>query len=303
MELRYLESFLAVAEERHFGRAAARLHLSQPSLSQHLQRLERSMGVRLVDRGPHRVELTAAGVVFQDEARRLLGRLQAAIDAAKEADAGHHGSVRVGFNYPAGRRVLPPTLRRLAQCYPRIRPVLAERRSGPQLSAVEAGELDVALIFGIPPDPSFASRLAFRTSLMALVADHHPLACRGEVSFAELCVHPCVLFRRELSPAPYDALMLSAQRAGVELDVADEVDDSIGTAMVVATGAVVGFASAERAREAAGMGLKAIALVDPEPTLDVSVVWSATAATPSARRFLECVEAVGPFHRRPSPGD
>lgn len=299
MELRYLESFLAVADERHFGRAAARLHLSQPSLSQHLQRLERSMGVRLVDRGPHRVVLTAAGVAFEGEARRLLGQLRAAVDAAREADAGHHGCVRVGFNYPAGRRVLPRTLQRLAASYPGIKPVLAERRSGPQLAAVAAGELDVALVFGTPSNPGVASRLAFRTSLMALVADHHPLATRSAVSFAELGEHRCVLFQRVLSPASHDALVLGAQHAGVELDVADEVDDSIGTAMVVATGAVVGFASRERATEAAGLGLKAVALVDPEPVLDVSVAWSATAAAPATRPFLECVDAAGPFDESP----
>ncbi|MGP4016912.1 LysR family transcriptional regulator [Saccharopolyspora sp. 5N708] len=295
MELRYLESFLAVADERHFGRAAARLHLSQPSLSQHVQRLERAVGVRLVDRGPHRVQLTAAGAVFQQDARRLLGQLREAINAAKEADAGHHGTVRVGFNYPAGRRVLPATLSRLADSYPGLRPVLVEKRSGPQLAGVAAGELDVALVFGAPTDAAYASRLVFSTPLMALVATQHPLAARREVSFAELCEHRCLLFKRELSPACYDALVMAARHAGAELDVADEVDDSIGTAMVVATGSAVGFASAERATEAAGMGLKPIVLVEPEPIVDVCIVWSAGGAAPSTQRFLDCVAAAGPF--------
>ncbi|HVV19381.1 MAG TPA: LysR substrate-binding domain-containing protein [Pseudonocardiaceae bacterium] len=279
MELRHLEAFLAVADELHFGRAAARLHISQPSLSQRLQRLERAVGVRLVDRGPHRVALTAAGQAFRVEARRLLGDLRDAVDTARAVGVGHAGIVRVGFNYPAGRRVLPPTLRRLARTHPRLRSVLAEARSGPQLAGLAAGELDVALVFGTPA--GHASRLLFRTSLMALVGAGHPLYGRREVSFAELAEHPCVLFRRELSPAAYDALT----GCGV-LDVVADVDDSMGTAMVVAAGAVVGFASATRAVDAAGMGLHAVALVDPEPTVDVSVAWD---ATPAAHGFLSCL--------------
>jgi DNA-binding transcriptional LysR family regulator len=289
MELRYMESFLAIAEELHFGRAAARLHISQPSLSQHLQRLERSMGVRLVDRGPHQVALTDAGQVFQGEARRLLGDLRDAVETTRKVGSGHAGTVRVGFNYPAGRRVLPSTLSQMARRHPGLRPVLTEQRSGPQLADLAAGDLDVALVFGNPTDPFYASRIAFRTSLMALVGTGHPLYGRRTVTFAELSHHPCILFNRELSPATHDTLTAAARRSGTTLDVADEVDDSMATAMVVATGSVVGFASAIRAVEASAMGLTAVALVDPEPVLDVSVVWPATDPTPAARSFLSCL--------------
>lgn len=295
MELRYLESFLAIAEELHFGRAAESLYISQPSLSQHLQRLESAVGVRLVDRGPHRVALTDAGEVFRDEARRLLGQLRDAVEMAREVGNGHTGTVRVGFNYPAGRRVLPPTLDRLARVHPRLRPVLVEKRSGPQLSDLASGKLDVALVFGPPGGSCFTSRVMFRTPLMALVAPGHSLAGREAVSFAELAEHPCILFNRELSPASYDALVQSALQGGARLNIADEVDDSMATAMVVATGAVVGFASAPRAVEASGMGLTAVALVDPVPALDVCVVWPARNATPTARSFLACLEAAVPF--------
>ncbi|HEX5120695.1 MAG TPA: LysR family transcriptional regulator [Pseudonocardiaceae bacterium] len=289
MELRHLESFLAIADELHFGRAAARLHISQPSLSQHLRHLERSVGTRLVDRGPHQVALTAAGEVFRTEARRLLDDLRDAVETTREIGTGRAGTVRVGFNYPAGRRVLPPTLNLLSRKHPKLRPVLVEKRSGPQLAELAAGELDVALVFGTPADSCFATRTAFRTSLMALVGTGHPLCGRDEVTFAELADHPCILFDRDLSPAAYDTLTSAAASAGSTLDVTDEVDDSMATAIVVATGSVVGFASAIRATEAAGMGLWAAALVDPEPVLDVSVVWPARDTAPAARSFLSCL--------------
>lgn len=289
MELRHLESFLALAEELHFGRAAAKLHLSQPSLSQHVQRLEREVGVRLVNRGPHHVTLTAAGAVLRGRAGRLLGELADAIVLTREVGAGQVGTVRIGFNYPAGRRVLPPTLNLLARTHPRLRPVMVEKRSGPQLADLAAGELDVALVFGRPADPYYASRTAFRTSLVGLVGQGHPLYGRDQVPFTELADHPCILFDRDLSPASHDALTGAAQRCGVELAVVDEVDDSMATAMVVATGAVVGFASAIRAADTAGMGLWPVTLADPEPALDVSVVWPAREPTPVAHTFLSCL--------------
>ena len=292
MELRHLESFLVLAEELHFGRAAARLHISQPSLSQHLQRLERAVGVRLVDRGPHHVTLTEAGEAFRGRARRLLGELADAVTVARHIDAGQAGTVRVGFNYPAGRRVLPPTLNLLARKHPRVRTVLAEQRSGPQLAGLAGGELDVALVFGTPTDPYYASRTAFRTSLVAVVGAAHPLHGRVSLSFTELADHPCILFDRDLSPASHDALTGAAGRAGTELAVVDEVDDSTATGMVVAAGSVVGFASATRAADSAGLGLWPIRLVDPEPVLDVSVVWPAHDAAPVAHSFLSCL-AIG----------
>ncbi|MES9539566.1 LysR substrate-binding domain-containing protein [Actinomadura sp. NPDC000600] len=295
MELRHLESFLAIADELHFGRAAAALHISQPSLSQHLQRLERSMGVRLVDRGSHHVTLTEAGEVFRAEARRLLDQLRDAVEMTRKVGSGYAGTVRVGFNYPAGRRVLPLTLDRLAQAYPRLRPELVEKRSGPQLADLVAGRLDVALLFGVPEGPYFASRALFRTPLMALVAPGHPLFGRRSMPFRELAEHRSILFSRELSPASHDALSQAAKQSGIRLNVTDEVNDSMATAMVIATGTVVGFASATRAVETSAMGLSAVALVEPEPTLDVCAVWPARDSSPGARVFLACLEAAAPF--------
>ncbi|WP_235487182.1 LysR family transcriptional regulator, partial [Frankia sp. AvcI1] len=98
MELRHLVSFLAIADELHFGRAAARLHLSQPSLSQQLQRLERSLGVELVARTSHDVRLTAAGKAFEAEARAIISQMRKATHTAREVAAGRTGVVSVGYN-------------------------------------------------------------------------------------------------------------------------------------------------------------------------------------------------------------
>lgn len=150
MELRHVRAFLTLTEELHFGRAATRLHLSQPTLSEHLRRLERAVGAELVDRGPPGVDLTDADRAFEPAARRALTELETARLAARDIASGRAGTLRIGFNYPAGSRVLPATLRLLRDRHPHLRVRLSELRSGPQLDALTDGRLDVAFAFGPP---------------------------------------------------------------------------------------------------------------------------------------------------------
>ncbi|OHV28959.1 LysR family transcriptional regulator [Parafrankia soli] len=294
MELRYLASFLAIAEELHFGRAAARLHLAQPSLSQQLQRLERDIGVELVSRSSHEVKLTAAGRAFETEARRLLDATRRAVTVAREAASGRTGMISIGFNYPAGQRVLQPTLLRLAAEYPGVSTTLWEARSGPQLSALAEGRLDVALVFAGPPSAQLRSQRVLTVPLVAVVSRRHPWAARSEVPFRELADQPCVLFRREQSPAMHDAILAAADRCGIALTVSDEVDDSGATGIVVTTKPVVGFASAARGAHPPGHGLAAVRLVDPTPTVGMYAVWRPD-PQPVVGAFLDCLEAAGPF--------
>src|SRR5437588_3546458 len=158
MEFRHLLSFLAIADELHFGRAAAKLHLTQPSLSQQLQRLERTLGVELVARTSHEVRLTQAGRAFEAQARTIVGQMQKAAQTAREAAAGRTGMINVGYNFPAGQHVLPVTLAKMAADYPKVTVALWEKRTGPQLAALAAGELDVALVYGHPMTAEFQYR-------------------------------------------------------------------------------------------------------------------------------------------------
>lgn len=297
MEFRYLQSFLVLAEELHFGRAAARLHLAQPSLSQQLQRLERHVGVELVERSSHHVRLTAAGHAFRVEARRILDQAGHAVSAAREVAAGRVGTLRVGFNCPAGVRVLPRTLARLAVEHPGVTARLTERRSGAQLAAVAAGGLDVALVFGGSGSPDLRARPLLRVPVVAVVGERHRFASRAAIAFADLVRQPCVLFRRDLSPALHDAVVGGAQRAGATLDVAEEVDDSAATGIVLACRPLVGFASAVRASDALVRGLRAVPIVDPVPTVELHAVWRADAG-PLVEAFLGCLGAAGPFEEQ-----
>lgn len=293
LELRYIRSFLAIAEELHFGRAAARLHLAQPSLSQQLQRLERQVGAELVTRSSREVKLTAAGRAFETEAKRLLEHADRAIIAAREVAAGRSGSISIGFNFDAGRRVLAPTLRQLNADFPHLSTTLWEARSGVLISALKEGKIDVALSFAGPAMEPLRSHRLLTVPLALLLGEHHRWADRSQVPFRDLARDRVLLFRREASPAMYDTIFATADRCGISLPVSGYVDDSGATAMVVSTRPVVAFASSARGRVPT-KGLIVAQLVDPQPMVGVYVIWRPD-PTPAVSMFLRSLEVAGPF--------
>jgi DNA-binding transcriptional LysR family regulator len=292
----YIVSFLAIAEELHFGRAAARLHLTQPALHQRLQRLEETVGARLVHRASHEVSLTAAGRAFEIEARKALVVTDQAVTLAREAASGRMGTITIGFNYAPGERILQSTLRRLNADYPDVTTALWEARSGPQLDALSAGKLDVALVFGGGISQEFRSRRVGTAELVGLVGLSHPWATREEVLFRDLAHVQCVLFRRQQSPAMHDAIVAAAQRCGFTLNIVEEIDDSSATRVIVSTKPVVGFASNYRARQAPNWGLRAVRLVNPVPTVGMYAVWRPD-PRPAVQAFLNSLTAAEPLFR------
>ena len=299
MELRHLHSFLAIAEELHFGRAAARLHLAQPSLSQQLQRLEQSVGVQLVARSSHEVRLTPAGAVFDTEARGILAHVERACDAARQAAAGRTGTLHLGYNFPAGQFVLPRALSRVHRELPDVVVAPREMRTGPQIEGLLDGSLDIAMLYGRPAEAALGSRRLMRLPLVALVGERHPWASLPQVPFGELANQPCVLFRREQSPSMYDLITRTAQQAGFALDIVDQVDDPVATSIVVSTRNVVGFCSAPRATAvcagATGIRPVALPLVNPTPALELHAVWRVDQDNALVEEFMRCLEAAGPF--------
>lgn len=299
MEFKHLRAFLSIADELHFGRAAAKLHLTQPSLSQQLRQLERTLGVELVARTSHEVGLTRAGRAFEVEARAIVAQVDKARRSAHDAAAGRSGTVHVGYNFPAGQHILPATVRRMHAEYPDVTVLLAEKRTGPQLDALADGELDVALVYGRPVRPEFRHRRLLRVPLVAVVGDGHRWAGRPGVPFAELAQEPCVLFRRELSPAMYDAIVSGAAAAGIRLNIACELDDPGATEIMVAVRPLVGFTSASRAMLAGsvlgGTRTVPVPLFDPVPALDLYAAWCEPARNPLRDTFLRCLDEAGPF--------
>lgn len=292
METQHLEAFLVLAEELHFGRAAERLHMAQPTLSQQLQRLERDVGTKLVGRSSRTVLLTPAGHAFRPQAASIIEQLRSASRAALAAADGRAGTVRVGFNYPAGSIVLPGVVTSLESRHPEIELNLRELRTGPQLQALRTGRLDAALVYGAPRHASFQSLFLLDVPIVAVVGKQHPWAARTEADFAELADEACLLFEREQSPAMYDTLLECAEERGISLTVADVVDDPLATAILASVRRVIAFASAPRAMAlslagAAGRA-RVIELHNPTPSLPLHLVWRHQPG-PLVETFVEAV--------------
>jgi DNA-binding transcriptional LysR family regulator len=207
VELRQLRYFVAVAEELHFRRAAARLHISQPPLSQQIARLEDELGARLLNRTRRRVELTPAGDAFLRDARAALAQIEAAAATAQRIDTGHAGTLRVSFVGSALLSIVPGIVQRFRGARPEVEIELHERSTVDQLRALSAGVIDIGLVR--PPVDAAAdlcTEVVLRERTVAAIPAGHPLARLRRVPLARLATEPLVLFPRAQAPGFHDLL-------------------------------------------------------------------------------------------------
>ena len=209
MELRQLRYYVAVAEELHFRRAAERLHMSQPPLSNQLRRLESELGLPLMMRSRRRVELTPAGEAFLRDSRRLLRDLDEAVHTARRIDAGQTGELRISFVGSALLSLVPNMVRRYRALRPDIELQLRERSTEDQLRELRAHTIDVALV-PLPVDaPDLRTEVLRRERAVAALPAAHPLARLERVPLARLAAEPLVLFPRAQAPGLHDRLLAS----------------------------------------------------------------------------------------------
>ena len=221
-DLRRLRYFVAVAEELHFGRAARRLNVSQPPLSVQIRTLEREVGTPLLIRTQRRVELTEAGRVLLDDARRLLDQAEAAIIHARRAAGGTVGRLTIGFVSTVDYSILPPLVRRFRQKHPGIALKLLELTGDRQQALLQSGELDLGLSILPSPAAGLTMRPVFREPLIAAVPANHALASRRRTPLRSLASEPFIQFPRELAPRLYDLAIAACQRAGFTPHLAQE---------------------------------------------------------------------------------
>jgi DNA-binding transcriptional LysR family regulator len=209
MELRQLRYFVAVAEELHFRRAAERLHMTQPPLSNQVRRLEDELGCPLMIRSRRRVELTSAGSAFLRDAQRLLGELDGAIQNARRVHAGQAGQLRISFVGSALLSLVPNVVRRYRAAHPDVELQLRERSTEEQLRDLRAGSIDVALV-PLPVDaPDLRTEVLLRERAVAVLPAAHPLAELERVPPLRLGAEPLVLFPRAQAPGLHDRLLAS----------------------------------------------------------------------------------------------
>lgn len=295
-----VRSFVAVAEELHFGRAAERLQMTQPPLSRQIQKLEKSVGAQLLERDNRRVELTGAGAAFLDEAYRLLNLVEGAGDLARRVDAGAAGVVRLGFTAVSAISILGPLLRRLTAALPDVEVLLSERVTQAQVDGIRRGELDIGL--ARPPFDTalLSSKVVLREPLMAVVPADHPLAALDRpLAPQDFEGQPVIGYHPQQSRYFHELSVRFLANAHPRIE--QRVHQVLTAMLLVAADRGLALAPASATSlQVEGVVFKDLAHgggdtrldADPERPVELYAVWSREAVTPVVRRVLDVVTRV-----------
>jgi len=236
LELRHLRYFRVVADELHFGRAAARLGVAQPTLSVQIKHLETRVGARLFERHTRQVSLTDAGRTLDEAAGRILRDVDTAVEATREVHAGHAGVLRVGFGPTLMLSTLAHVVRTYRQRHPGVRIDLREMPTSEQLTALLRGELDVGFVRGADADPRLHVELFAREPLLIALHGDHPGASAARVPLASLANDPWVLFPRAIAPRLHEQVIRLCRQAGFTPNVVQESREVYTTVGLVGAG-------------------------------------------------------------------
>ena len=224
IELRPLRQFVAVAEELHFGRAAQRLAMTQPPLTQAVQALERKLGVALFERTRRSVALTPAGQALLEQARRLLRAADALPALVSAAAAGRTGRLRLAFVSSIAYGPLPLWLRALREAHPDVQLQLREATLDVQLAAFAADEIDAGFVLHAPgaAPAGFVALSVLVEPMWLVLPEGHPAAARKTLRDADIADTPLVIFPRAVTPSLYDAVLAVQRARGLTPQVAQE---------------------------------------------------------------------------------
>jgi len=289
--LEQLRGLVAVAEELHFGRAAARLRMTQPPLSRQIQKLEAAIGVRLLDRDNRRVALTPAGEAFLREARRVLAIAEAAPDLAQRVSLGTRGVVRVGFTAASTFGILGRLLDDLERELPEVRVELFEMVTREQVAAIAGDDLDLGL--ARPPfDPDlFDSRLLHREALLLAVPAGHRLTGLGRPALpADLATEPLIFHSQQKARYFYDLVVSMVPPA--QERVVQSVSQILTMLWLVAAGRGIAFVPASATLLGIpGVAFAPLATPIPEP-VELHLLWPRHSQNPALSKVLSVLDAL-----------
>ncbi|MDS7721343.1 LysR family transcriptional regulator [Pantoea ananatis] len=274
IELRHLRYFIAVAEELHFGRAAQRLHISQPPLSQQIMQLEAETGAQLFNRTNRSVQLTPAGAQFLQDARAILLQVEQATQRAARLHRGEEGELRIGFTSSAAFiGVMSDALYVYRQRWPNVHVQMQEINTRQQLAPLHEGKLDLGVMRNTPLPADLHHQLLLREPLCAVVHKAHPLATAGRITLQALAREPFVFFDPQVGTALYSEILDLLQRYQIRPYITQEVGEAMTILGLVATGLGVSIlpASFSHARLANVVWLP---LEEPDAQSEMWLVWS-----------------------------
>ncbi len=285
VELRRLEYFVAVAEELNYAKAAVRLKMTQPPLSQQILQLERELGVKLFFRTKRKVELTAAGEVLLREARGILRRVDHAADLARRADRGEIGELSIGFVGSATYDILPVVVREYRRQYPGVHLSLTEMSTPLQVEALVRGDIDIGVLR--PPVPvGIESKTVQSAECVLAIPKGHPLAHAGAISLHDTATVPYVILSRKTWGGLYDDVVSLCNRSGFRPNIVQEALEFQTVIGLVAAGIGIALVPPSsqnlHAREVVYKTLDDVA-----PMTEMAIAWRTGDSSPLVRNFVD----------------
>jgi len=286
MELRHLRYFVAVAEELHFGRAAKRLYIAQPPLSQQIQQLEEELEVSLFKRTNRRVELTDAGQAFLDEAYKILDHVEQAKSLAQRTARGEVGKLALGFVSSAAFELLPRLLSGYRELHPQIHISLHEMEKDQQIAALFARQIQIGLLRPTIASSELCSAIILREPLLLALPSEHPLVHKAQISIHDLVNETFVLQPRHWALGLYDRVMSLCHSAGFSPNVKQEAADTYLIIGLVAANMGISLVPAS-AQSLRSQGVVYRQLEGDTTQIEMAMVWRCDDDSPAVKAFLE----------------
>ena len=297
MELRQLRSFLILAEELHFRKAAEKLFIVQPALSKQIQVLEKELGTRLFDRNKRKVVLSVAGLFFKERITQLFQDLEDAKSKIGWIEKGIKGEIRIGYVGSCIHTFLPDLLSKLHDTYPEIQTYLSEMTSASQLLAIQKGELDIAFLRN-PPLPKesgctirkkYEQRLIFQETFSLIVPKNHPLTDNNFQNIKQLANEKFILPTKSDGELYHDLQWSICEDAGFTPQIAHETVHGYTTIKLVENGLGVSLlpTSFKTVTHAA---VRFIELKEIPQKSEITAVWRSENANPSLTCFLDLIK-------------
>lgn len=293
VNLKRLKYFSVLAEELHFGRAAERLHMAQPGLSQQMKRLEAELGAKLLERDRRSTRLTPAGQLLQEEAARLLRDADALIGRVRARASGITGNLTVAYTRSAVYLGTTEVVREFRERHPDVQVRTVSAWTARNLEMLHDREVDAAFVRPPIEDPGVELLRLVMEELVAAVPAEHPLARRATVTPDDLADEDVVFWPRELGPGHYDRIVRQAWPRGQPRLVLEEPDDEQILA-AVGTGIAISILERRRATRLCPANVTLRRFADPVPTAELAIAWRTGEATPILTAFLDGCRSMRP---------
>ncbi|KAA6450882.1 acetoin biosynthesis transcriptional regulator AlsR [Bacillus swezeyi] len=225
MELRHLRYFMVVAEELHFGKAALRLQMTQPPLSQQIKQLENEIGVTLLKRSKRAVRLTAAGGVFLKQIKEGLSQIDQAVDMAQRTARGELGRLVIGFVGSATFEIMPPIIREYRNQFPSVKIELRELSTPNQVKALLNGHIDIGVLHPPLGNDELITNTVKKSHCVLALPKQHPLTKKTRVDLKDLEEESLIVIAKESWPSLYTEFNFLCEKAGFIPNIAQEATE------------------------------------------------------------------------------